>query len=492
VIKAILFDLYETLISEYKDGVRKANRSSFNYEQRLGIPDDVYRKEWGARREQRMTGHYPDYPSVLIDILNQYQLQTDKGQIEALYKERIEEKRAAFTDIDPEIIQMLESLKRVGLKLALVSNASEEEVRAWETSPLIAFFDTVVFSYEAGLAKPDRRIYELACLRLCVPAEESLFVGDGGSNELVGAQLAGLTAYQAGWFVPDSILVKVEGVHVMEKPKDLLKAVTTGLTRKDKPYVQEQYKTSNNLDIRIQLHELYSTNPKDWHHWVFEQMDFQPHDRILELGCGNGTLWKKNTIGPSWTIILTDLSEGMLESAKSNLANHVNIQYEIQDIQALSFENESFDKVVANHMLYHVPDRERAFQEIKRILKPEGVLYAATNGEKHMQEMYEWVEEFDATIPFRNKTRLFEFRLDGGHEQLEPHFTSIDKICYESNLRISNPQHLLEYICSVEPAVASCFTESRKNAFIAFLESKKDKEGYLPVTKETGIFICRK
>ena len=71
----------------------------------------------------------------------------------------------------------------------------------WEESPLSPFFDTAVFSYQVGLVKPDRRIYELSCARLDVAPENALFCGDGGSGELFGAAVAGLVPCWATWFL---------------------------------------------------------------------------------------------------------------------------------------------------------------------------------------------------------------------------------------------------------------------------------------------------
>lgn len=221
-VKAVLFDLFETLISEYAGGSRKTDRSHRDYEQRIGISNDVFRKEWNARLEQRMTGHYTDYPSVMSDIMAAHQVELAAGRIAELYEERIQEKLAAFEAIDASVIRMLDRLKRSGLKLALVSNCTEEEVRGWDACSLAPYFDEVLFSYQVRLAKPDTRIYELACSRLGVSAEQAAFVGDGGSNELLGAMNAGLTPFHSVWFVAEPYRKKVAACKVVETTDQLL------------------------------------------------------------------------------------------------------------------------------------------------------------------------------------------------------------------------------------------------------------------------------
>ena len=94
--------------------------------------------------------------------------------------------------------------------------------------------------------------------------------------------------------------------------------------------------------------------------------------RILELGCGSGLLWKSSIdrIPAGWKITLSDLSPGMLDAAWRNLVvTGRTFQFKEIDAQSIPFEDETFDAVIANHMLYHVPDRGKALAEIKRVLK---------------------------------------------------------------------------------------------------------------------------
>ncbi|MCQ6562968.1 HAD family hydrolase [Paenibacillus mendelii] len=198
-VKAVFFDLFETLMTEFVNGKRLSNRS-YDYEALLGLPNAEFKKEWGARQQQRMSGLLPDYKAVIRDILNARYLPYNEAAVNQLYEDRLREKQLPFQTIGPEIKELLDDLKKRSMKLALISNCTEEEVKYWEDSGLAAYFDTTIFSYEVGVAKPDKRIYELACSRLDVLPSECVFVGDGGSNELEGAENAGLTPYHAFWF----------------------------------------------------------------------------------------------------------------------------------------------------------------------------------------------------------------------------------------------------------------------------------------------------
>src|SRR5215207_10478349 len=148
-----------------------------------------------------------------------------------------------------------------------------------------------------------------------------------------------------------------------------------------------QYKDASNLAARARLHSRYSRNPYGWFKWQFDLYQFAPDARILELGAGAGWLWAGNAdrIPAGWQITLSDFSPGMLDEQRKALSDvpHA-FQHEEIDAQAIPYADATFDAVIANHMLYHVPDRAKAIAEIRRVLKPTGTLYTATNGLKHL------------------------------------------------------------------------------------------------------------
>lgn len=150
----------------------------------------------------------------------------------------------------------------------------------------------------------------------------------------------------------------------------------------DQSYLlEDQYRDPTNLQDRAQLHARFSVNPRGWLPWVFDRFAFGKEARLLDLGCGPGDLWHVNRerIPTGWDITLADLSPGMLDAAATKL-DKARFSYRVADAQDLPFDNDWFDGVIANHMLYHVPDRERALIESRRVLKADGRLYAATNG----------------------------------------------------------------------------------------------------------------
>ena len=148
----------------------------------------------------------------------------------------------------------------------------------------------------------------------------------------------------------------------------------------DKAVVKDQYATSARLETRISIHEKYSRNKQPFCEWIVSHYDLKPGEQALELGCGTGSMWHGVTLPEGCHVVLTDLSAGMLETARQNTA-HLHAGYAVCDAMALPFADASFDVVIANMMLYHVPDIDRALGEIRRVLKPEGRFFAATFGE---------------------------------------------------------------------------------------------------------------
>ncbi len=218
----------------------------------------------------------------------------------------------------------------------------------------------------------------------------------------------------------------------------------------DQQYLKsDQYKDGHNLDARLEIHCRFSTNPYGWFNWVFDTLAKLPADaRILELGCGPAYLWTEcvSRIPAAWVITLSDLSPGMLDAAWRNLVvTGRNFKFEEIDAQSIPYQDETFDAVIANHMLYHVPDRSKALAEINRVLKLGGRLIATTGGERHLKEMNGWLK--------RVNVKAFEpmpagFTLENGLDQLAPFFSQVNCARYPDNLSVTEVEPVMAYIRS--------------------------------------------
>ena len=149
--------------------------------------------------EERYLGKI-DFEGSVLYAGSKLGKEIDSDKLAYVLNRRIAAKATCFEHIDPEVLDMLDAIKKLGLRTAIVSNCSSEEVKVIRESELYRYFDEVVLSYEVHMKKPDCTVYEEAARRLGVVIKDCIFVGDGGSNELQGARNAGMNAIQAKWF----------------------------------------------------------------------------------------------------------------------------------------------------------------------------------------------------------------------------------------------------------------------------------------------------
>jgi SAM-dependent methyltransferase len=257
----------------------------------------------------------------------------------------------------------------------------------------------------------------------------------------------------------------------------------------DRYYLKKQYKDSSNLDARIRLHQRFSVNKAGWHRWVFDQFDLPLVCRILELGCGPGSLWLDNRerIPPGWEITLSDFSAGMLEDARRNLDPQRHFQYKVIDAQSIPCEAGYFDTVIANHMLYHVPDRPAAFSEIHRVLKPTGTFYASTVGLSHLLEIRDLLVKFDPGLASWGRV-ADPFTLQNGLAQLSPCFTGIMLYCYTNALEVTEVAPLVDYVLS--GWVGEHIPGERRAALSDFVaQEMESRGGVIHISLESGLFV---
>jgi len=261
----------------------------------------------------------------------------------------------------------------------------------------------------------------------------------------------------------------------------------------DQEYLKnDQYRDASNLNARLELHRRFSVNSYGWFPWIFDILETLPTPaRVLELGCGPGDMWKECTdrIPDGWSITLSDLSEGMIDAAWRNLVvTGRAFKYEQIDAQSIPCPDETFDIVIANHMLYHVPDRPKALKEIRRVLKTDGYLVATTVGDGHLAEIREWRKRIDLgtdVLSFDNP-----FTLDNGIEQIAPFFSQVEIKRYEDNLRVTEVEPLMAYIRSGfrDEELSELVQEKLHQE----LESMLAQKGEIFITKDSGLFLAVK
>ena len=255
--------------------------------------------------------------------------------------------------------------------------------------------------------------------------------------------------------------------------------------------IEIQYRNATNIAARIRLHRDFSTNPQPWFKWIFQQIQLKSNMQILELGCGNGELWKENLalLPPNIEVTLSDISEGMLQDAKKNLGANSSFDYQIIDINNFPTITQKYDLIIANHTLFYSDQVEKVVHKISQFLKPSGYLVASTYSQKHMHEITDLVQEFNKEIYLSDK-KLYEiFGLANGKKILTPYFSSINLIHYPDRIKITQPSPLINYILSCHGNQNQLLLDHYQE-FYDYVNNKISS-GFT-ITKDAGLFIAKK
>lgn len=220
--KAVIFDLFETLITEWGHEKYTKNEMCFD----IGIERGKFDIYWDENQEDRGLGNISFIDSLRF-VCDKCGKNVDDFILSQMADKRIKTKSLCFEYVNPDVYQLLEELKAKGLRLAIISNCSSEEVRVIKQSRLYKYFDQVMLSYEIKMLKPDIRIYKETADLLGVAVNECIFAGDGGSDELEGAKRAGMKPVQAKWYTNQFPHKRnsINGFLAAEEPLDILKMI---------------------------------------------------------------------------------------------------------------------------------------------------------------------------------------------------------------------------------------------------------------------------
>ena len=254
--------------------------------------------------------------------------------------------------------------------------------------------------------------------------------------------------------------------------------------------LKTQYQNASNISARIRLHEMYSQNQTGWFPWIYHNCKITDGMRILEIGCGDGTLWNENMakLPQNISAVLSDISEGMLRDVRRRIGSDSRFSFQAFDCHRIPFVSDSFDLVIANHVLFYCDDIAKVCREVSPILVPGGRFLCSTYGASHMQEITALVQEFDSRIQLSGDALYARFGLENGAELLAPYFSEISTQLYDDALYVTDAAPLIEYILSCHGNQNQYLLE-RYQDFRRFVE-KKTLKGF-HITKSAGLFICR-
>lgn len=255
------------------------------------------------------------------------------------------------------------------------------------------------------------------------------------------------------------------------------------------PWVATQYRDASNLDARVGLYR-FSKNPERWPDWLWRRLDLREGERVLDAGAGPANLWCDNAarLPRDLRVTVSDLSEGMVAEARRRLADVPRaFGFERIDVQSIPKPDASFDVVIANHMLYHVPDRAKAIGELHRVLVPGGRLVASTNAWTHLIELRELGRRFGLASEMLPPERVPNtFDLESGGRELAARFRELRLFRRDDVLEVTDAEALGAYLASMaEPSADNAQALERIRQEVAF---QIGRLGAFHVTVAVGLF----
>ncbi len=259
-----------------------------------------------------------------------------------------------------------------------------------------------------------------------------------------------------------------------------------------------QYRTAENLAARQLLHQRFSVNPQNWMEWVFGMGRVEANHTLLDVGCGNGTLWEDNFSAEhpaQLDVTLLDLSRGMIATAAETMAHRVSLWRAIEgDAMALPLPANRFDRVFANHMLYHVPDPAKAVAEFWRVLRPRGKLVATLNGTAHMRELWALTGELLGVETPVNSAAVFDPNVAASLFRVR--FRRVTRHPFDDSLRVTDADLLWAYVLSTNALARTRASSERLNAIEPQFKDRVTQairtSGYFYIRKEVVAFVCQK
>ncbi len=260
----------------------------------------------------------------------------------------------------------------------------------------------------------------------------------------------------------------------------------------------QMYATEGPLAVRIQTHELYTQPPADFVGWVLDHVPWRGEETVLDIGCGAGAYLQPvcDRLTGTGRLLCGDLSLGMLRDVASHpLLSQVALLN--ADAAHLPLPDQSCDVVLANHMLYHVPETEQAVSEAHRVLRPGGYLLAAANSCHSMQALADEVKRacrrlgWPAELRGRPERR---FSLENGRSCNKPVFDEVELHRLESALVFPTAEPAVAYVGSMLHAYTSALPDPSAllDQLGRQISSIVAEHGEFRVPKTTALFVARR
>lgn len=249
------------------------------------------------------------------------------------------------------------------------------------------------------------------------------------------------------------------------------------------------YVDSGKLDDRRNIYA-YRWPKFDLVESVLDHLSVPRSGRVLDVGCGPGTYSATlRARDASLEVTGVDLSAGMLTTARNAGVKAV----AVTDATQLPFGDATFDGAMANHMLYHVARIDEAVADLRRVLRPGGVLLAVTNALQHFAEFDALLAQVSGRDGWWRPSHRFV--LDNGRPYLEAAFDSVDIVHFNGELRVPETAPVVRFARSMRDLSGEGYDdgawETLMRDFEVAVSGVIESDGEFRTRTETGVFVCR-
>lgn len=192
--RGVIFDLYGTLIDGWD--VEEARLRTTELAHTLGAPVEAFQELMETSYTERATAALGPLPEMLIDLCRRVGHTPTADAVTAATKLRMEQFREVLSKPRAETPSLLATLRDRALRVAVISDSSSETPELWPSLNWTGPIMVALFSWTERRRKPDGQLYRKALATIELSAPECIYVGDGGSHELSGAEAMGIRAFR--------------------------------------------------------------------------------------------------------------------------------------------------------------------------------------------------------------------------------------------------------------------------------------------------------
>jgi SAM-dependent methyltransferase len=264
----------------------------------------------------------------------------------------------------------------------------------------------------------------------------------------------------------------------------------------DPEYLRYQYGDAEKLRVRMDVHARFSESREDFFAWMMAHLQVQPRQTVLDVGCGTGAY---HTILSSTgaQVIGLDTSPAMVRETRQHAKSHaLNVPVIQATAEALPLLEASFDRVMGNHMLYHVGDQLRALREMHRVLRRGGRVLLATNAADHMARLYDLHCEAAQALGYASNARVVDrFTLDDLH-LVQSVFPSAERRILPNSFIFPDADAALQHYATgmIDAISDPPSDDSHRPRLLELMESRIqaiiEREGVFRVPKDSGCFVA--